>query len=99
MRCLRNMFLAAMVVLSFGIPNLALGQGPGRIIYTVCRKYVVDRNCYKCSKYFAVRSESEAQAKCSRWGADEDPYYFPSVGRVFAWKLPNCTCDSDDENP
>jgi hypothetical protein len=98
MRFLRNMFLAAMMVLSFGIPNLALGQ-PGRVIYTVCRKFVVDRNCYKCSNYFAVRSESEAQAKCSRWGADEDPYYFPSVGRVFSWKLPNCTCDSDDENP
>lgn len=97
MRYLRNMFLAAMVLLSFGIPNLVFGQ---RIIYTVCRKYMVERNCYKCSNYFAVRSEAEAQAKCARWGADEDPYYFPSVGRVFSWKLPNCTCDHDEsENP
>lgn len=100
MRYLRSMFLVAMVVLSFGIPISASAQAIGQVIYTVCRKYMVERNCYVCSKYFAVRSESEAQAKCSRWGADEDPFYFPSVGAVFAWKLPNCTCDSDEgENP
>jgi hypothetical protein len=92
MRGLKTMLLLAVALVIAWAPEISFSQ---RIIYTVCRQYVVEKNCYRCSSHFAVQTESEAQKKCKRWGADEDPYYFPTVGAVFSWKLPNCTCGSD----
>jgi hypothetical protein len=38
----------------------------GRTVYVVCRKFVAEKNCHKCSDYFHARSEDEAKAKCGK---------------------------------
>lgn len=78
-------------------PGRALHPGleTGNVVYTVCKFFDPERNCNKCSDYFTVRSEDEAQDKCSR-GGYEDAYYFPSVSRVYSWMGGHCTCGNDE---
>jgi hypothetical protein len=92
MKRLRAIILIVMAVVLFGLPELASSQ---RVIYVVCRKYVAEQNCNKCSDYFSVQNEDEAIRKCKKKGYAE-PNYFPSVGRIRAWVLSHCTCGDDD---
>jgi hypothetical protein len=93
MNRLRSIILMVMAVLLFSLPELASAQ---RVIYVVCRKYVAESNCNKCSDYFSVQNEDEAIRKCQRKGYSE-PNYFPSVGRIRAWVLSHCTCGDDGD--
>ncbi|MFH1112724.1 MAG: hypothetical protein V1792_02270 [Pseudomonadota bacterium] len=88
MKSLKRLMVVAMVAVLIGAPATASAW---QIIYTVCQWYNADDNCYKCSNYFSVRSEEEAQKKCK--GAT--PNFFPSVGALQAWMISNCTCDHD----
>ncbi len=88
MTSLKSLLVAVMVAVLIGAPATAPAY---QIIYTVCQWFNAEDNCYKCSDYFSVRSEEEAQKKCK--GAT--PNYFPSVGRLQAWMISNCTCDHD----
>jgi hypothetical protein len=88
MNTLKKLFVLGAMVLFLGMPNLA----SSRIIFTVCQWYNVEKNCYRCSDYFSVRSEEEAKRKCK----GGTPYYFPSVGALHGWMIGNCTCDHDD---
>jgi len=78
--------------------TLVPGTETGNIVYTVCKIFDPGRNCNRCSDYFTVRSEDEAQNKCAKSGY-EDVYYFPSVSRVYSWMGGHCTCGGDDEEP
>ncbi|MDQ7782772.1 MAG: hypothetical protein RDU20_07825 [Desulfomonilaceae bacterium] len=89
MNSLKRLVVVVMAVFLVAAPVAASAQ---QIIYTLCQWYDADRNCYKCSDYFSVRSQAEAEKRCK--GAT--PYYFPSVGAMQAWKISNCTCDHDD---
>jgi len=88
MKSVKRWLVVVMVAVMLVAPVTASAQ---RIIYTVCQWYSADDNCYKCSDYFSVRSEDQAQKKC-RAGT---PHYFPSVGALQAWMISNCTCDHD----
>ncbi len=91
MKTWRKFLLIAVTVISFGLPATAHS-----IVFVVCRKFVPEKGCYKCSSYFSVQNEDEAQRKCARMGYSE-PNYFGSVGAVFRWMLPNCDCGDDEE--
>lgn len=80
---------------SWGPRHLHPGVETGNVVYTVCKLFDPESNCNRCSDYFTVRSEEEAQNKCARAGYD-DVYYFPSVSRVYSWMGGNCTCDSEE---
>ncbi|MGC8658837.1 MAG: hypothetical protein ACP5U1_07160 [Desulfomonilaceae bacterium] len=67
----------------------------GRPVYVVCRKYISERSCFKCSDYFHANSEKEAREKCLSNGYDE-PNYFRSLFAVRRWLLGHCTCGKDD---
>ncbi len=88
MKSLKRLLVGVMVAAVLLVPAAVSAQ---QIIYTVCQWYSAEGNCYKCSDYFSVRSEAQAQKRCK--GAT--PYYFPSVGALQAWMIGNCTCDSD----
>jgi len=85
---MRKIFVMAVAAVFLGLSSFASAQ---QIIYVVCQSYKASKNCYKCSNYFSVRSEDQAQKRCR--GAT--PNYFPSVGALQAWMLANCTCDDD----
>lgn len=89
MNSIKKVFVLAATVLLLGLPNVASSQ---RVIFTICQWYNVEKNCYRCSDYFSVRSEDEARRRC-RGGT---PYYFPSVGALHGWMVGNCTCDHGD---
>ncbi|MFH0959370.1 MAG: hypothetical protein V1897_11770 [Pseudomonadota bacterium] len=38
----------------------------GGSVYVICRKYIPERNCYKCGEYFHARTEDEAVKKCGK---------------------------------
>jgi len=87
--------LKVMVIMLVGLcfaPEVP-AQG-GRTVYVVCRKFVAEKNCHKCSDYFHARSEDEAKAKCGKKGYSE-ANYFGSFGSMTRWMLPNCSCDND----
>jgi hypothetical protein len=87
MKKFTKLFIAILFVVFSGVLEIASSQP----ILAVCRTYVANKNCYKCSDYFSVRSQDEAEERCSQMGYDETNY-FPSVGAIAAWKLGNCTC-------
>lgn len=93
MKTIGGMFVALAALWTLAFPTVAWSQP--NIIFVVCRHYNADKNCYVCSDYFSVRTEEEAQKKCAR--RNGDPYYFPSVGRVFAWKVSHCTCEEEQD--
>jgi len=97
MKHLRATIAAVMVIVLLGLPELACSQ---RVIYVVCRKYVAQENCHKCSDYFAVQTEDEAVRKCEKRGYTDfaEPNYFPSLGRVAAWILSHCTCGDGESD-
>ncbi len=59
MKTLLTSVMAMFVWLLFAPPVPARAQIGD--VYVVCRKFVAERNCYKCSDYFHVRSEDEAK--------------------------------------
>lgn len=63
MKAWRKFLLVAVTVISFGLPATAHS-----IVYVVCRKFVAEKGCYKCSSYFSTQSEDQAQKKCARMG-------------------------------
>ena len=69
----------------------------GGTVYAKCRKFVPERNCYKCGEYFHARSEDEAVKKCGKKGYDQ-AFYFRSMGSMQRWMLGNCTCDNDEND-
>jgi hypothetical protein len=89
MNATRKIFVLGLVVALVALPGVA---SPQRVIYTVCQWFNTEKNCYRCSDYFTVRSEQEAQRRC-RGGT---PYYFPSVGALFGWMQGNCTCGPEE---
>jgi len=89
---IRRIVVALAALFMFGFPVLAYSQP--QIIFVVCRKYDASGNCHKCSDYFSVRSEEEAQRKCGKRGADT--YFVPSVQAMFRWKVSHCTCEEED---
>lgn len=95
MKMLRRLFMALTALVFLAMPLPAVSQP--QIIFVVCWKYVADKNCNKCSKYFSVRSEEEAQRRCKKMGFAE-PNYFPSTQHVFRWMLSHCTCDEDEDD-
>jgi hypothetical protein len=86
MKIMLRLLVVAILAVSIALPEAAWSQ-----VFTVCRKYNPDKNCYICTDYFTVSSEEEAQARCAKRGMDE-AFYFPGVGAVARWKLGNCTC-------
>lgn len=90
MNAMKKLFVLGLVVALVAVPSLA---SPQRVIYTLCRWYNAEKNCYRCSDYFSVRSEEQAQRRC-RGGT---PYYFPSVGALHGWMISNCTCGDDED--
>ena len=66
-------------------------------ILVVCRRFVADQSCHKCSDYFYVNSEDEAQQRCGKLGAQ--PFYFPGVERMSFWMRRNCSCQGIDPAP
>ena len=93
MKLILKLFVLAVLVVCFALPEIAWPQ-----VYTVCRKYNPDKNCYICTGHFSVSTEDEAQARCAKRGMDE-AFYFPSIGAVAAWKLGNCTCLKERRAP
>ncbi len=92
---MRRMLLVlaiGLVAVLFTVPDQASSQ-----VLTVCRRFVADRSCYKCSEYFYVDSEDEAQQRCAKLGAQ--PYYFPGVRAMERWILGNCPCRGFDPVP
>jgi len=94
MRRLAKLLIPIVALGIFAIPEFASSQ---RVIYVVCRQYVPEKGCYKCSDYFSVQTEDEAVRKCGRRGYDE-PNYFRSVNAIRRWVLSNCTCGDDDQD-
>jgi DNA phosphorothioation-dependent restriction protein DptG len=90
MRSLRKLFVVGVVASLLGMPSFAYSQ---QIIFTLCRWYNAEKNCYRCSDYFSVRSEEQAKRKCK----GGTPYYFPSVFALQSWMIANCTCGEDEE--
>lgn len=84
----RKLFIMTVAAVFLGLASMASAQ---QIIYVVCQSYSASKNCYRCSDYFSVRSEEQAQKKCR--GAT--PFYFPSVPALQTWMISNCTCDED----
>jgi hypothetical protein len=95
MKTLLTSVMAMFVWLLF-VPPIPVPAQIGDI-YVVCRKFVAERNCYKCSDYFHVRSEDEAKKKCGKKGYSE-ANYFGSMRSLQRWILPNCTCDNDEDD-
>jgi hypothetical protein len=93
MKLMPGLFVLGILVVSLALPEMALPQ-----VYCVCRKFNPTKNCFICTGHFTTSSEEEAQARCAKRGMDE-AYYFPSVGAVFRWKLPNCTCLEERQAP
>ncbi len=86
MKLMLKLLVVAILAVSFALPEVAWSQ-----VYFVCRKYNPDKNCYICTSQSSTSTEEDAQARCAKRGMDE-AFYFPSIGAVAAWKLPNCTC-------
>jgi hypothetical protein len=93
MKTILTLLVLAILAVFIVLPEVAWPQ-----VFTVCRKYNPDKNCYICTDYFSVSSEEEAQARCARRGMDE-AFYFPGAGAVAAWKLGNCTCAEERRAP
>jgi hypothetical protein len=89
MKSMKRLLVLVMVAILLGAS--AAPVSAQRIIYVVCQWFSAEKNCYKCSDYFSVRSEAQAQKRC-RSGT---PFYFPSVGALQGWMIGNCTCDHD----
>jgi hypothetical protein len=89
MKSLKTVIVLVMATVLIVVPSMASAQ---QIIYTLCQWFNAEKNCYRCSDYFSVRSEEQAQKKCK----GGTPFYFPSVGALQAWMISNCTCDHDD---
>ncbi len=77
----------------FALPDMTFSAQ----VLVVCRRYVTEGNCHKCSDYFYVNTEDEAQSRCGKLGAT--PYYFPGVGAMEFWMRGNCPCPGLDRAP
>ena len=92
-----KIFLRALIVVVLGFCFVpAVPAQIGGSVYVICRKFIPERNCYKCAEYFHARSEDEAVKKCGKRGYDQ-AYYFRSMGSMQRWMLGNCTCDHDED--
>jgi hypothetical protein len=87
-----KIFLAVVVLTVFILPDWACPQ-----VLVVCRRFVADQSCYKCSDHFYVNSEDEAQRRCDKLGAQ--PFYFPGIGPMAFWMRGNCSCQGIDPAP
>ena len=93
MKNLVKIFVVTAAAILFALPDLACSTP----VLVVCRRYVAEGNCHKCSDYFYVNSEDEAQRRCDKLGAT--PYYFPGVGAMEFWMRGNCPCPEMDRAP
>jgi hypothetical protein len=92
MKNLPKIFLVVVAAILFTVPETACSQ-----ILTVCRRFIAAESCYKCSDYFYVNSEDEAQSRCAQLRAR--PYYFRSFRAYERWLLGNCPCKGRDPEP
>ena len=88
-----KVLMVVVAVILFAVPDWAACSQ----VLVVCRRFIADGSCYKCSDYFYVDSEDEAQSRCGELGAD--PYYFPGIGRMAFWMRGNCSCKDMDPAP
>jgi hypothetical protein len=87
-----KVLMVVVAVILFAVPEWACSQ-----VLVVCRRFIADEACYRCSDYFYVDSEDEAQSRCGELGAD--PYYFPGIGRMAVWMRGHCSCEGMDPAP
>jgi len=87
-----KILMALVAITLFAVPDWACSQ-----VLVVCRRFIADKGCHKCSDYFYVNSEDEAQQRCGKLGGD--PFYFPGVGRMSFWMRGHCSCEGIDPAP
>ena len=87
-----KILMVVVAVILFVLPELACSQ-----VMVLCRRFIADQGCHKCSDYFYVNSEDEAGQRCGKLGGQ--PFYFPGLGPMSFWMRGNCSCKGTDPAP